>query len=114
MGRYLGSVCKLCRRVNDKLFLKGERCDTKCTLDKRKKKTGGKPTRFVKKTSEYGKRLTEKQKARFSARMNEDQFRNLFKQARKMKGSPGQNLLYLLETRLDNVVKKMGFAQSMI
>ncbi|OGS18006.1 MAG: 30S ribosomal protein S4 [Elusimicrobia bacterium RIFOXYA2_FULL_40_6] len=114
MGRYLGSVCKLCRRVSEKLFLKGERCDIKCTLDKRKKKAGGKTSRFPSKQSEYGKRLREKQKTRFSAFLNEAQFHNYYKQSKKMPGSPGPNLLFLLETRLDNVVRKMGFAQSII
>ncbi|OGS20390.1 MAG: 30S ribosomal protein S4 [Elusimicrobia bacterium RIFOXYA2_FULL_39_19] len=109
MGRYLGSVCRQCKKVSNKLFLKGERCSTKCPLDKKKK-----DTRFVKKKSEYGTRLTEKQKARFAAFINEKQFHNLYKQAKKMPGSSGENLLLLLETRLDNVVKRMGFAQSII
>ena len=112
MGRYTESSCRLCRGAGEKLFLKGEKCQTKCTLEKRKGKPGA-HAKLMKKTSEYGRRFKEKQKARRIAGLTEEQFRNYFRKAQKMSGETGQNLLLLLETRLDNVVRRMGFAPSM-
>lgn len=113
MSRYIGPVCRLCRREGMKLFLKGEKCFNACTLDKedRKKIPGMHGARRTK-VSEYGKRLREKQKTKRMAGLNEGQFRRYFREAEKMPGLTGENLLRLLETRLDRVVKRMGFAAS--
>jgi len=113
MGRYLGSSCKLCRKEKSKLFLKGEKCDVNCILDKGKRKNlPGQHGISKTKTSEYGKHLHEKQKAKYIYGVSEKQFRNYFRIASKMKGLTGTNLLMLLERRLDNVVHKLGFASS--
>lgn len=113
MSRYLGSVCKLCRREREKLFLKGERCLLKCTLEtKRGKNLPGQHGVSRAKMSEYSIRLREKQKARRVYGLNEEQFRHYFARAERMKGLTGDNLLKLLETRLDNVVYRLGFATS--
>ena len=113
MSRYIGPVCKLCRREGVKLFLKGEKCFTKCILEKRKEIPGqhGKSHRN-KKLSEYSKRLREKQKLRRLAGIGERPFRRYFQWASRLKGLTGENLLRLLETRLDNVVQRLGFATS--
>ncbi len=115
MSRYIGPVCRMCRRESMKLFLKGEKCYSACTLDKDKRKTipgqHGVGMRRSK-VSEYGKRLREKQKAKRMAGVNEAQFRRYFRDAEKMPGLTGENLLRLLETRLDRVVKRLGFAAS--
>jgi len=95
------SVCKKCRVYKEKLFLKGEKCFTKCVFDKRKASAKTKAT----KDSEYAKRLKEKQKTKLIAWLDERQFRNYFKKAQKMPGLTGENLLLLLEMRLDNVVR---------
>lgn len=113
MARYSGPVCKLCRRENVKLLLKGERCLNKCPIDKKKdvKKTGSR--RYSKKISEYGRRLREKQRAKLYAGMLERQFRKYFRKAETMKGLTGENLLLLIEMRLDNIVRRLGFASSL-
>jgi small subunit ribosomal protein S4 len=113
MSRYLGSVCKLCRRKKEKLFLKGERCSSNCTLNrKRGKNAPGQHGTLKVKVSDYAKHLREKQKARRMYGLTEEQFRNYYKTAEKMKGSTGDNLLRLLELRLDNVVYRLGLASS--
>jgi small subunit ribosomal protein S4 len=112
MARYVGSVCRLCRREGTKLFLKGDRCfSEKCAVDKRAYPPGmhgqGR-TRF----SDYGMQLREKQKVKRMYGMLEKQFRQTFDRASSMKGRAGENLLMLLERRLDNVVFRLGFATS--
>lgn len=112
MARYTGSVCKLCRREGQKLFLKGERCfKDKCAFDKRNYAPGQHGQRRSK-LSEYGLQLREKQKLRRIYSVFEKQFRNYFKRAERMSGIAGENLLKLLEKRLDNIVYRMGFATS--
>jgi len=112
MARYTGAVCRLCRRSGEKLFLKGDRCFTpKCSLDKRPKPPG-QQFRRRQKVSERGLQLREKQKARYSYGILERQFRKLFTEAERQAGITGENLLVLLERRLDNVVYRLGFADS--
>ncbi|MCX5782317.1 MAG: 30S ribosomal protein S4 [Elusimicrobia bacterium] len=113
MSRYLGSVCKNCRREGEKLFLKGERCLTKCTLDRKRGKNapGQHGARRVKE-SNYAHHLREKQKARRIYGLTEEQFRHYFHRAERMKGLTGENLLKLLELRLDNIVYRLGIALS--
>lgn len=113
MARYIGPSCKLCRREGDKLFLKGIRCNSdKCAFDRRKFSPGEHGRGFRKKISDYGIHLREKQKARRIYGMLERQFRKYFSIAEKQAGVTGENLLQLLERRLDNVVYRMGFAPS--
>ncbi|MDR3274917.1 MAG: 30S ribosomal protein S4 [Endomicrobium sp.] len=113
MSRYLGSVCKLCRREKEKLFLKGERCSSNCTLNrKRGKNVPGQHGTTKGKMSDYAKHLREKQKARRVYGLTEEQFSHYYETADKMKGSTGDNLFKLLELRLDNVVYCLGFALS--
>jgi small subunit ribosomal protein S4 len=114
MSRYLGSVCKLCRREKEKLFLKGERCSSNCTLNRKRGKNvpGQHGTSKVSKMSDYAKHLREKQKAKRMYGLTEEQFSGYYKTAEKMKGSAGDNLLKLLELRLDNVVYRLGLASS--
>lgn len=112
MARYTESVCRFCRREATKLFLKGDRCySDKCSFERRSYPPGmhgqGRP-----KYTEYGVQLREKQKVRRMYGLLEKQFRNYVHLAEKKKGVTGNNLLFLLETRLDNVVYKMGFASS--
>jgi small subunit ribosomal protein S4 len=112
MARYTDASCRLCRREGQKLFLKGERCySTKCALEKRNY-APGQHGQSRKKMSEYGLQLREKQKAKRFYGLLETQFRNLFDKAAKRKGMTGENLLIMLESRLDNVVFRMGFASS--
>ena len=112
MGRYTTSVCRLCRRSGEKLMLKGDRCLTpKCALDKRSKPPGQQLGRR-RRISDRGLQLREKQKARYTYGMLERQFKRLFKQAERQSGITGENLLVLLERRLDNVVYRLGFADS--
>jgi len=112
MARYTGAVCRLCRRSGDKLMLKGDRCFTpKCALDRRGKPPGQQP-RQRRRISDRGQQLREKQKARYSYGMLERQFRQFFAQAERQAGITGDNLLVLLERRLDNVVYRLGFADS--
>ena len=114
MARYTGPVCRLCRRFGDKLMLKGERCSTpKCPLEKRNTSPGRRPLgRRRSRVSERGLQLREKQKLRFSYGILERQFRRVFVEAKKRSGTTGENLLVLLERRLDNVVYRLGFADS--
>ncbi len=112
MARYTGPSCKLCRREGMKLFLKGERCYTdKCSYDRRPYPPGQHGQRRVKFT-EYGIRLREKQKVRKMYGMLEKQFRGYFSKADRVKGVTGENLLQLLERRLDSVVYRAGFART--
>jgi small subunit ribosomal protein S4 len=113
MSRYLGSVCKLCRREREKLFLKGARCSSNCTLDrKRGKNYPGQHGIAKSKISDYAKHLREKQKARRLYGLTEEQFSHYYEIAEKMNGSTGNNLLKVLELRLDNVVYRLGIASS--
>ena len=114
MSRYTGPVCRLCRREGEKLFLKGDRCYTdKCAVGRRAKSMApGQHGAAVKKQKEYGTQLREKQKAKRIYGLHETQFRNLFKRAEKKDGMAGVNLLILLELRLDNIIYKMGMAES--
>lgn len=114
MARYTGPVCRLCRRFGDKLMLKGERCSTpKCPLEQRSTPPGGRPLpRGRSRISERGLQLREKQKLRFSYGVLERQFRRFFVEAKKSRGATGETLLILLERRLDNVVYRLGFADS--
>ena len=112
MSRYTDANCKLCRREGQKLFLKGERCyGPKCALEKRNY-APGQHGQARKKQSEYGTQLREKQKAKRFYGVQETQFRNLFEKCAKKQGKTGENLLIALETRLDNVVFRLGFAAS--
>src|SRR4051794_30147088 len=113
MARYIGPVCRLCRREGMKLFLKGERCHTeKCAIEKRNFAPGQHGKDKKPKLVGYGMQLREKQKARRYFGVLEGQFRNLFEKASKQKGITGENLLSALERRLDNVVYRMGIATS--
>lgn len=113
MARYTGPVCRLCRREGLKLFLKGERCYTgKCAIDRRAYAPGQHGQSRAKKPTDYGLQLREKQKARRMYGVMENQFRRYFETAARKKGATGENLLSLLERRLDNVVFHLGFASS--
>ncbi|MGI6603626.1 MAG: 30S ribosomal protein S4 [Firmicutes bacterium] len=112
MARYTGAVCRLCRREGMKLFLKGDRCYTgKCAVDRRIY-APGQHGQSRKKISEYGIQLREKQKARRIYGVLERQFRRYYDIATRMKGVTGTNLLTLLESRLDNVIYRLGFGRS--
>jgi small subunit ribosomal protein S4 len=112
MSRYTDANCKLCRREGQKLFLKGERCySAKCALEKRNY-APGQHGQARKKQSDYGNQLREKQKAKRFYGVQETQFRNMFDKAAKKSGKTGENLLIMLETRLDNAVFRLGFAAS--
>ena len=113
MARYTGAVCRLCRREGQKLFLKGERCYTdKCAVARRAYAPGQHGQARNRKASEYGKQLRTKQYARRYYGVLEGQFRHYFEMATKMTGVTGENLLRLLESRLDNVVYRLGYASS--
>lgn len=113
MARYIGPVCRQCRREGMKLFLKGERCySEKCAIEKRNFVPGQHGKDRKQKIVGYGLQLREKQKARRVYGMLETQFRNTFEKAAKMDGITGHNLMFLLERRLDNVVYRMGFGTS--
>jgi small subunit ribosomal protein S4 len=115
MARYSDPVCRLCRREGMKLFLKGERClSPKCAVERRSFPPGmhGKKQTFRRKTSDYGTQLREKQKARRVYGVLERQFRRYFGEAGRATGLTGVNLLAMLERRLDNVVYRLGFADS--
>ena len=112
MARYTGPVCKLCRREGMKLFLKGDKCFTNCTIEKRPQPPGPHSQRRGRKVSDYGLQLREKQKARRIYGVLERQFRRHFEAAEKRPGLTGENLLLVLESRLDNVVYRLGFADS--
>lgn len=111
MARNVAAICRLCRRTGDKLTLKGTRCITKCTMDKRESPPGPQVSRR-RRLSERGIQLREKQKARFLYGIMEGQFRRLFEKAERQPGITGDNLVVLLERRLDNVVYRLGFAES--
>ena len=112
MGRYTAAVCRLCRRSGEKLMLKGSRCLTpKCAMDRRAKPPG-QQLRRRRRVSDRGLQLREKQKARNIYGMMERQFRQSFAQAERQQGITGENLLVLLERRLDNVVYRLGFGDS--
>ena len=112
MARYTDASCRLCRREGEKLFLKGERCYTnKCSVAKRAY-APGQHGQSRKKMSEYGLQLREKQKARRFYGIMESQFRSYFRLAVKNKGVTGENLLQILESRIDNVVYRLGLATS--
>jgi len=115
MSRYTGPSCKKCKKVSQKLFLKGVKCSTNCVVDRDKQKKGKK---FVSgagrtKKSDYAIHLKEKQIARMMAQIGEAQFRRFFDMASRDKGQTGVALLRFLEVRLDNVVRRLGFAVSM-
>jgi small subunit ribosomal protein S4 len=112
MARHTGPVCRLCRREGMKLYLKGDRCySEKCAVDKRSYPPGQR-ARGRRKETEYGLQLREKQRTRRIYGVYERQFRRYFDLAERQQGITGENLLRLLETRLDNVVYRLGFAQS--
>ncbi len=113
MGRYVGPVCKLCRREGEKLFLKGSKCmTTKCPFDKRGYVPGQHGQGRRSRLSDYGVQLREKQKIKRIYGLFEKQFRNYYKKADRMAGITGNNLILLLERRLDNIVFRLGFASS--
>ena len=113
MARYTGSVCRLCRREGTKLFLKGDRCyGPKCALANRQTIPGEHGQARQRKPSEYGLQLREKQKAKRAYGVMETQFHRYFETAERQKGITGENLLILLERRLDNVIYRMGFGAS--
>jgi len=115
MSRYLGASCKLCRREGTKLFLKGTKCFTeKCAVERRPYAPGqhGQSTARRRKASEYAKQLREKQKIKRMYGLGEQQFRNIFEKVSSLPGVTGHNLLANLESRLDNLVYRMGFAPS--
>ncbi|MBC8392223.1 MAG: 30S ribosomal protein S4 [Deltaproteobacteria bacterium] len=115
MSRYRGSVCRICRRENLKLFLKGDRCySDKCAFDRRSYAPGEHGQRRRGKVSDYGIQLREKQKVKRMYGLSEKQFRLFFKRADNQKGITGTNLLVMLERRLDNVVYRMGFVNSRV
>ncbi len=113
MARYTGPVCKLCRREGMKLFLKGERCFTpKCAIERRNQPPGQHGLRRRGKTSDFGLQLREKQKARRTYGILEKQFARHFEMAEKRPGVTGDNLLQILESRLDNIIYRLGIADS--
>jgi len=113
MARYTQAVCRLCRRSGEKLMLKGSRCFTpKCAMDRRAKPPGQQSGGRRRRVSDRGFQLREKQKARYTYGIMEGQFRRLFAQAERQQGITGDNLVVLLERRLDNVVYRLGFADS--
>ncbi len=113
MARYTGSVCRLCRRENLKLFLKGDRCySDKCAFDRRSYPPGEHGQRRGRKISDYGIQLREKQKVKRMYGLSEKQFHLFFVRGDNQKGITGTNLLVMLERRLDNVVYRLGFVNS--
>ncbi len=116
MSRYTGPSCKKCRKISQKMFLKGTKCYTNCLVDRAQKAEkekrfggGGRPNKM----SDYGKHLREKQIARLTAQVSEAQFKRFFAKASKDKGQTGVALLRFLEVRLDNIVRRLGFAVSL-
>ena len=115
MARYIGPVCRLCRREGEKLYLKGERCfSPKCAIEKRNQPPGqhGASRTFRKKVSDYGIQLREKQKVKRIYGLLEKQFAKVVRQAERKAGVAGENMLQMLELRLDNTVYRAGFAPS--
>ena len=114
MARYTGAVCKICRREGMKLYLKGERCNsTKCSFDTKSYSPGQHGQSRRRRKSNYGLQLREKQKIKSTYGVLEKQFRRYFAAATKIKGVTGTNLMKMLESRLDNVVHRLGFASSL-
>jgi small subunit ribosomal protein S4 len=113
MAKYTGPKCKLCRREQTKLFLKGERCySDRCAVEKRNYPPGERGRRGFSRRSNYRLQLREKQKLKRYYQLLERQFHNYYKKADNIKGVTGENLLVLLESRLDNLIYRMGFAPS--
>ena len=112
MARYTGPVCKLCRREGVKLFLKGDKCINHCPLDRRNTRPGQHGTSRARKESGYAKQLREKQKVRRTYGLLERQFSNTFTKAAGRPGKTSENFLQMLEMRLDNLVYRLGFADS--
>lgn len=112
MARYTGPVCRLCRREREKLYLKGSKCDTHCPLEKRNYPPGEHGRDRTRQGSEYLTQLREKQKARRIYGVLEKQFRNTFEEASRQGGITGENLLRMLELRLDNVAFRAGWGVS--
>jgi small subunit ribosomal protein S4 len=113
MARYIGPNCRLCRREGAKLFLKGERCSSeRCSFERRGYAPGQHGQSMTRKPTDYELQLREKQKAKRIYGVLETQFRNYFKKAERVKGISGENLLRLLECRLDSLVYRLGFAPS--
>ncbi|HDQ71573.1 MAG TPA: 30S ribosomal protein S4 [Chloroflexi bacterium] len=117
MARYTGPVCKLCRREGEKLFLKGTRCySSKCPFERDRGYPPGDHGRFAqfrrRRASDYSRQLREKQKVRRIYGVLERQFRRYFREAERLPGMTGENILILLERRLDNVIYRLGFADS--
>ena len=113
MARYRGSVCRICRRENLKLFLKGDRCySDKCAFDRRGYAPGDHGQRRRGKTSDYGIQLREKQKVKRMFGLSEKQFHLFFERADSQRGITGTNLLAMLERRMDNVIYRLGFVNS--
>jgi small subunit ribosomal protein S4 len=111
MARYIGPVCRLCRREDMKLFLKGDRCYTdKCGYERRAYPPGQHGQGRRRKASDYGEQMREKQKVKRIYGVLERQFRGYYYKANRMKGVTGENLLVLLERRMDNIIYRMGFA----
>jgi small subunit ribosomal protein S4 len=115
LARYTGSVCRICRRENLKLYLKGDRCySDKCAFDRRSYPPGEHGQRRGRKISDYGIQLREKQKVKRMYGLSEKQFHLFFSRAESQKGVTGTNLLVALERRLDNVVYRLGFVNSRV
>jgi len=112
LAKYTEAVCRICRREGVKLFLKGEKCYSKCTLEKRPDKAPGEHGLVRPKFSEFGIRLREKQKVKRIYGLTENQFRRYFEKASRVKGVTGQVLISSLERRLDNVAYRLGFGSS--
>jgi len=113
MARYIGPVCRLCRAENRKLFLKGDRCKSdKCPINKKRLPPGKAPKTRMGKKSEYAVQLREKQALKRNYGLMERQFHNLFDESLRLPGKTGDNLIILLERRLDNVVYRLHFASS--
>jgi small subunit ribosomal protein S4 len=112
MARYTGPVCRLCRREGVKLFLKGDKCVTKCTLERRSSRPGQHGSGRARKESGYAKQLREKQRVRRTYGVLERQFHKHFTVAARRPGKTSENLLQVLEMRLDNLVYRLGFADS--
>lgn len=112
MARETGPVCRLCRRSGEKLFLKGDKCFTKCTIEKRPSPPGQHGGARRRKMSERGAQLREKQKVRYIYGVLEGQFRGVYADAERRPGITGENLLQFLELRLDNVAFRLGYADS--
>ncbi|MDP6452003.1 MAG: 30S ribosomal protein S4 [SAR202 cluster bacterium] len=112
MARYKDAVCRQCRRIGEKLFLKGERCySPRCAVEKRRRPPGNSNPRR-RRPSDWAIQLKEKQKARFTYGVLERQFRRYFDMARESSGATGDNLIQVLESRLDNVVYRLSFSES--